>query len=151
MYLAEKIGSVVVFLLSIAIGVAGFSFNFWEEYGPGAGLWPALIAGGWFIISIIWFIEANTLKGSGKGFAGSKKNLMNIVVVFGAFGVYVAILGFLGFILSTMAFVMFILAYQEKYKPVKSFIISAFISVGLFLMFEVWLSVQLPHGFLEII
>ena len=118
---------------------------------PSAGFFP--FVGGMILIflSVIHLISFVRKKATGekeKFFPQRyswKRILFSLFTLF-AYGVS---LKFLGFFLVTFLFMLFSLRFIEPLKWKMVFALSILTSVFSYLLFEVWLKVQLPHGIFE--
>ncbi|MFZ5648585.1 MAG: tripartite tricarboxylate transporter TctB family protein [Bacillota bacterium] len=148
MLLANRVTAAVVFILALVVGFAGLSFSLTSEFGPGPGFWPAWLSVAWLVLAVIWFMETVKKKES-KPFFNSTDELKRVAAILGILLGYVLLLGLAGFLLATFAFLFTVLYFFEKHRPVGSLMNSIGISVGLYLLFDTFLKVDLPRGFLN--
>ena len=81
-----------------------------------------------------------------------KINYINVIKTFVLSVIYVAMLQPLGFIISSVLYAtsgMIVLCPKEECKPVKFFIISAAVSVVIYILFRYALGLVLPPGILK--
>lgn len=117
--------------------------------GLGAGGFPKFIA---FCLGILGIIQAVTSYKKMKKHPGEDKKvlhkdeLLGVLIMVIAFGLYIALVKPLGYILSTIIFLnIFFYIYGER-KPVRMIIISVCFSVICYYLFKNVFYVMLPAG-----
>ncbi|MFZ5633544.1 MAG: tripartite tricarboxylate transporter TctB family protein [Bacillota bacterium] len=149
MLLANRVAAVIVFVLGLVVGVAGLKFSLTSEFGPGPGFWPAWLSVAWLALALVWFVETYRKKEDKVPFYSSSVEMKRLTTILLIFLVYVILLGVIGFLPATLLFLFTVLYLFEKRPLVGSIINSVIISVGLFLLFDTFLKVDLPKGLLN--
>ncbi len=109
-------------------------------FGAGAGV--CLLALAVFIRSLL--SKAETLEsGAREGEIRTARFFFICVSLF----VYAAMVGWLGFVLSTFLFVLFLLRTAESERWWLSLVKALLVTAGNYLVFVVWLGINLPKGF----
>jgi hypothetical protein len=72
-----------------------------------------------------------------------------VIYVFILLVAYTLILKHLGFLITTFGLLCLLLKVKAAYPLLKVILISLLITSGAYLLFQVWLKVQLPRGILE--
>jgi putative tricarboxylic transport membrane protein len=143
--------SLFLLLISITTCVASLQLSLGSLKTPGAGFMP-FVAGaflGVFALSILVEALLKTISVP-KTFWENAAGKLRVFLTLASLLLYVIGLNFLGFIIMTGLFVGFLLAVigNERWTTViAGGILSA---LGSFALFELWLKLQLPKGFLGI-
>jgi putative tricarboxylic transport membrane protein len=132
--------SAVICFESLKLGLGTFS-------NPAPGLFPFLtgaILGG---LSVIWLV-INLLPGA--HWEGIKISISwrRVVPMLGGLFLYSILLEFLGFFLATFLLIISLLKGIERRSWVSSGLVALGISIFSYVVFRIWLRVQLPEGFL---
>ena len=118
---------------------------------PSAGFFP--FVGGMILIllSVIHLISSikKEINGEKEKFFPQRYSWKRILLSLFTLFAYGVSLKFLGFFLVTFLFMLFSLRFIEPLKWKMVFALSLLTSVFSYLLFEVWLKVQLPHGIFE--
>ena len=136
------IGALVVFD-SLRIGAG------WGDEGPKAGYFP-------FYIGLIICIGSlvNLVRGlrdkSGESFV-SKAQARDVLRVLIPMFVYVGAVQFLGLYVASTLYIAFFMRWIGKYGWAKIAAVSLGVSIGFFLVFELWFKVPLIKGPLEVL
>jgi hypothetical protein len=130
---------------SLGLGTGSFSH-------PGPGLFPFLAATATGILALGLLVQSIVLKGNRGVELEDKKPFrkgMIAMVIVSLFAYTFAVMWF-GFFLSTFVFVFFLLRVIEpEWSRWRGIAFSTMIMGGNYLIFEVWLKVGLPRGFLD--
>jgi len=145
----EIYGAIVWFLISLYIFIESFGLpaGGWAGgKGIGARFFPQLISVIIGICSLILLLRAFFLISSNKSAKVSFS--LDIRLVFGIiiFIVYILIVSPLGFCVTTVAFLFIFSIYQGGENLLTILVLSILITLLLYLMFSVWLKVDLPKG-----
>ncbi len=108
----------------------------------GAGIGVSLLALAVLIRSFLSKQEAPTVKRD-KETTGSGRLLPICVSLF----VYTAVVNWLGFAVATLIFVFFLLRTAESERWWRTLIKAVLVTAGNYLVFVVWLGINLPKGF----
>jgi putative tricarboxylic transport membrane protein len=141
-------------IIGILIGV----FALWEGHkmpvdvvmGIGPSFFPNFLAGFLTLFSAILLI--NALRGQSKGAVEplrlSDKGVQRGLITLGATFVFCVVLEPLGFILTSIVFLVFMIAMLGKRGPVALIVAPPLISFSIWLVFEKGLNLSLPSGLL---
>jgi putative tricarboxylic transport membrane protein len=132
----------VVMISSVKLGAG------WGEDGPRSGYFPFYI--GLFILGSSLATLFLAIRGNrdAQVFVERQKLRLVFAVLVPAI-VYVIAIGYLGIYVASALFIGAFMRWQGKFGMTKTLIVSAGVSLCLFLMFEVWFKVALPKGPLE--
>lgn len=108
----------------------------------GAGVGVGLLALAVFIRSLLSTLEP----AEGDRDEGTIRRGKFVMVCVSLF-IYAALVGWLGFALSTFLFVFFLLQTAEPERWWRSLVKAALVTAGNYLVFVVWLGINLPKGF----
>lgn len=135
---------IVIALFSIVFLVQSFDYSYENRLGPGPGpgFFPIWLTIALLILSLLYIVE------SWKGYKAPKeemptgKEFKNVLLIAGFLVVFIVTVQFLGFVLSSTLFLFLLLS--RYYKWYSSVGISLSVSIILFWLFAVVLSVDLP-------
>ncbi len=140
----DRISGIVVLLLGAAILWQGRHLTIGSLRSPGPGFFPSLLAGVMIILAL--FLIAPRKKKDSSSESSSFSSIGRVSIVFIALLFYFYFLESLGFIIVSfflMTF-LFIVVASEKWHLA---LLQSFIFVGLaYVLFDVLLKSQLPHG-----
>jgi len=141
-------------LIFIALGTifctGGLKYKLSHFGSPGAGFFPFLF--GLVLIGLsvgLLIVSATELKKPSENFFPQKDSLRKILLAAGALLAYILGLPYTGFLLITFLFIVFMFRFIEpaNWPPT---LLAAFLTSAIsFVIFELWLGVQLPKGFLR--
>ncbi len=143
----DRMTSLLLLAFAILFCVQSYQLGMGSLRDPGRGFIPflsgVLLAG----LSIAIFLRS-ILKGEQPSTFG--KGWKRGVWAVGGLFIYILILERLGFIVTTFLFLILTLLSIEPGKWKSAFLVSLFTVIISYLVFSVWLKVQLPTGFLGI-
>lgn len=144
---ADQITGIVMLVFSITVAYASWQMPQRVEFGPGMGFLPFWLAVIMVVLSALLFINASLKKkaSAANPFPGFGA-LLNVGMVIVGLGVYIAALEKIGFFISTILFILYLLAVVEKEGWIKSGIISLLATGSLYTIFRVLLEVTLPRN-----
>ena len=123
---------------------------------PGAGFFPLVAGLALVFLSIITFISALREKSGGDKIVPKEKLFPKrnswkrvLIALLALFG-YGIVLGYIGFLLTTFLFMIFLLRFIEPQKWLTVLAVAFSTPVACYAVFEFWLGIQLPKGFLGI-
>jgi len=126
------------------------------EYGdirsgfPGAGFFPFM--GGVILVSLsmMLMIRSGVGKEMEQGkiikFFPQKDSLKRLVIVLFVLFMYSISLVYLGFLITTFLFMILLLKFLEPQRWTTTLMIAFLTSISAYLLFEIFLKVQLPKG-----
>lgn len=142
-------------MVFIALGIifctGGLKYKLTHFGSPGAGFFPFLFGSVLIVLSIgLLAVSFIGPKKPPERFFPQKKNLSKILLAVGALLVYILVLPYTGFSLITFLFIVFMLRFIEPTNWTPT-LLAAFLTTAIsFVLFELWLGVQLPRGFWRI-
>ncbi len=117
---------------------------------PSAGLFPFI--GGLILAALsglhLVLLMRKRMEKSGETFFPQRDSLRKILLVLVALFAYGMALEYAGFFLMTCLFMVFLLKFIEPVKWSTTFFAAIATAILSYLLFEVWLQVQLPPGIL---
>ncbi len=149
---SDRTISLICFAFSLVVAIESYRLGLGGIFSPKAGFFPFVISTIFGILSLTLFILALKSKykipGKGKDIIFNRQMLPKVLSVAASMFIYAILLNTFGFILTTMIFIGFLLIIKEPQKWYV--VITGAISVPLigYLIFDVFLKVQLPKGFL---
>ena len=141
-----------LFWLVIGIGITfgSLKYGFGTLHSPGAGF-ITLFAGAFLsLLSIGLLISSfrDQEPRRGLGILWEGLEVGKVFYVLSLLVVYTLVLKYLGFLVSTFLLLSLLFRVKATYRLLKVVIMAFLITAGSYLLFEVWLKVQLPKGIL---
>ncbi|MBI5604551.1 MAG: tripartite tricarboxylate transporter TctB family protein [Deltaproteobacteria bacterium] len=142
-----------LFWLVVGIGIAlgSLRYGFGDFLSPGAGFITFFAGAILSLLSICLFIASvrrrEPRKGLGKLWEGREVGKVFYVILL--LTVYTLSLKFLGFLIATFLLLVLLFRIKAAYRLLKIVLIALLITAGTYLVFQVWLKVQLPKGLLQ--
>jgi putative tricarboxylic transport membrane protein len=139
-------------LTGIAITLGSLKYGFGNLQAPGAGFITFFAGSVLSLLSIGLFFSSLKEERSGKGVGSLWQGLEvgKIVYVFFLLIAYSLLLKPLGFLITTFGLLCLLFRVKARYPLLKIILISFLITAGSYLLFQVWLKVQLPRGILNL-
>jgi putative tricarboxylic transport membrane protein len=142
-----------LFWLVVGIGIAIFSlrYGFGDFLSPGAGFITFFAGAILSFLAMVLFIASVRSREPRKGLGSlwEGREVGKVLYVTLLLLVYSLTLTFLGFLITTFFLLLFLFRIRGAYRLRKIIIMSLLISAGAYLVFQVWLQVQLPKGILQ--
>ena len=131
----------VVMVGSIKLGAS------WGSDGPEAGYFPFYISLIILLSSAVTLYQAVAVdkKKKTESFV-SKESFNQVMAVLLPAIVFVLGVQFIGIYVSSIFYIAIFMVWLGKYPVWKAIVVSVGVSVALYLMFEYWFQVPLPHG-----
>lgn len=137
-------------LLGGAITISSFFYGVGSFSAPGPGFITFLAGAILTLLSLVLFISSSKSKGTGQSLrslwegrqSGKAFYILALLVA------YMFLMTPLGFLLSTFLLLILLFRVQATYSLRKVILLSAAATVSSIIVFDVWLGVQLPRGFL---
>ena len=145
-YLSERIAHFVIVLLSILMMVLSLSYGLGTLGKPGAGLYPFTI--GLFIFPLSLSLFISSLRSQRKGSVLSREEIMTFLSFIGACVFWIIAMPYLGYPVVTLFATFFLSKIMKLEGWLKPFILSAGTALFIFVLFDYWLYIDLPRGFL---
>jgi putative tricarboxylic transport membrane protein len=138
-------------LVGIVISVSSLKYGFGDFISPGAGFITFFAGAVLSLLSILLFISSLRSREPGKGLGAlwEGREVGKVLYVIILLAAYTLTLKFLGFLIATLALLAFLFRLKATYGLLKIILMSLLITAGAYLVFQVWLQVQLPKGILQ--
>lgn len=148
---SDQISSLFWFIAGIGITLLSIKYEFGTFLSPGAGFITFFAGIFLSLLSLILFISSWRSREPQKRLRALWEDLewSKVIYVVGLLIAYALILKYLGFLISTFLLLTFLFRVKGSYPWLRVTLLSLFITTGAFLLFQVWLQVQLPKGVLE--
>ena len=144
----DFLSSMIFVALGVIFCTGGLKYKLSHFGSPGAGFFPflfGLVLIGFSTILLISSIPE--FKKPSEKFFPQKDSFRKILMAVMALLVYILVLPHSGFLLITFLFIVFTLRFIEPAKWTST-LLAAFLTTAIsFVLFELWLGVQLPRGF----
>ena len=143
----QKVTLIFWFLLSLFVCVESFRLGLGRFNAPGPGFLPF---GASLAILLLSFLLL--LKERGREFIGKAvplfrgKRIRNVILILAGVFAFPLLLGRLGFFLCTFLFIGFCLRMIVPHRWKVVFGMSAGVTIACYLLFDAWLTIQLPKG-----
>lgn len=144
----DFVSSMIFIALGIIFFTGGMKYKLSHFGSPGAGFFPflfGLVLIG-FSISLL-IVSITEFKMPSEKFFPQKDGLRKILMAVGALLVYILVLPHTGFLFITFFFILFLLRFIEPANWTSTLLAAFLTTVISFVLFELWLGVQLPRGF----
>ena len=127
-------------LSTIGLGAAasGLSMHLWENREPAAGLFPFLASLLLIVTSLLCATQITSSE--------DPIEIQRVVAYCVALALFCVFLEFLGFVAAAFLFLAGVLLFIERIKWHISGFFAAAVAISTWLLFEILLSVPLPHG-----
>lgn len=145
-YLSEGIALFVIIILSILMMILSLSYGLGTLGKPEAGLYPFAIGLFIFPLSVSLFISS--LRSQKKGSILSREEIMTLLSFIGACVFWIIAMPYLGYPVVTLLATFFLCKIMKLEGWLKPFILSAGTALFIFILFDYWLYIDLPRGFL---
>jgi putative tricarboxylic transport membrane protein len=150
----EVIGSIFWIGIGLIFFIGALKYGIYEENAPGPGMIPflgavILIFLGLALI-VVTRIRFRKEREQEKMFFSEKDSIRKVFLAVLATATYGITLEYLGFILTSFLFMIFSMRYIEPQKWKMVLTTSFLTAVVSYLLFQIILKVQLPHGILFI-
>ena len=140
-------GSLFFFLLLAgAICFESYKLELGTLSNPSPGLFPFLLGLILAFLSILW-LAMNSLHAGPWEWIKTSISWSRVVPMLGGLFLYSVLLDFLGFFLSTFLLILGLVGGIERRSWTSSGLVAIGISLFSYVVFRIWLRVQLPEGF----
>ena len=132
---------VVVMVGSVKLGAS------WGSDGPEAGYFPFYISLIFMLSSTVTLYQAAIVEKNQKPVSFvDKESFKQVMAVLLPAIVFVLGVQLIGIYVSSVLYIAIFMVWLGKYPIWKAIVVSLGVSVALYLMFEFWFQVPLPHG-----
>jgi putative tricarboxylic transport membrane protein len=147
---SDQWSSLFWFLAGIGIAFGSLKYGFGNLQAPGAGFITFFAGAILSLLSVGLFFSSSKAEKSATGTGGLWEGLQvgKVIYVFLLLVVYALILKPLGFLVATFGLLCLLFRVKAAYPLMKVSLISFLVTTGAYLLFQVWLKVQLPRGIL---
>jgi hypothetical protein len=149
----EQVICLIWISLAFYVCLASLRLKFGTFKDPGPGFFPFLAGAflGVFAIIHLAIIKFLSQKKAEVDFSAViSMRFKNVIPLFISLLLYTFLLPMLGYLLDTLLLLLFIFIFLER-KKWWSALIGSLVVIGItYLIFEVWLNIQFPKGFLGI-
>jgi putative tricarboxylic transport membrane protein len=138
-------------LAGIGITLGSLKYGFGNLQAPGAGFITFFAGAVLSFLSVGLFfssLRSERLR-KGVGILWEGLEVGKVIYVFFLLVAYALVLKPLGFLITTFGLLCLLLKVKAAYPLLKVILISLLVTTGAYLLFQVWLKVQLPRGILE--
>ncbi len=147
----DQWSSLFWFLAGLGITLGSLKYGFGTLQAPGAGFITFFAGAVLSLLSVALFLSSlkseRVRKGVGVLWEGLEVHKVIFVLIL--LVAYTLILKHLGFLISTFGLLCLLFRVKATYHLMKVILMSLLITSGAYLLFQVWLKVQLPRGILE--
>jgi putative tricarboxylic transport membrane protein len=148
---SDRFSSLFWLAAGIAVTLLSLKYDFGTFLSPGAGFITFFAGALLSLLSLILFITSrknrdlqNSLKTLWAGLDWQK-----VLYILGLLLFYALVLKPLGFLIGTFLLLIFLFKIKGANSWMRVIFLAFIITCGAFLIFQVWLKVQLPKGILE--
>jgi hypothetical protein len=143
-YGSERIGYLVTGLVSIGIMILSISYDLGTIAQPGPGLYPFVVGLFIFPFSLLLFIAS--LKSATKGPILNGREAGIFLSFIGTCLFWILAMPWLGYVAVTLVSVFALSKIMQLEGWLKPLILSAATALFIYLLFDVWLYIDLPRG-----
>lgn len=146
-YLLKNYGvwlGICILLFSIILFIGSLDYQLYGQYGPGPGLYPALLSGVLILISMLYIIDC-LRKGNKITFSSvfpKGKVLARLSTIVASIIIFIFIAPFVGYIVSGVIVMLMLLLPDFKWYT--SIGVSFTVTMILFVVFDTILGIPLP-------
>jgi hypothetical protein len=145
---ALQVTSLIFIAIGLFVLVSGLQLRLFDRYGPGAGMFPALIGGGLALAGLVWLLQLS-FGAAGRDLAPidtDRAGLVRVGLTLAALLIFAALLPLLGFKLAMLLLLLaMLLGFKWEHVPLK-IVLAIACSFGLHYVFEAGLRVPLPYS-----
>lgn len=139
--------ALAMLLIYVGLLIAGIDLVYWDGYAPASGFAPVWVAISGLVLATLMLFDVGAEAVLDDGpILPSREEFRRVVLATGALWLFVVAAPFLGMIPAALALMLFLLLVVLGRRLVPS-LVTAFTTTALiYLIFIVWLNVQLPRG-----
>jgi putative tricarboxylic transport membrane protein len=147
----DQLSSLFWLVTGVGISVISLKYGVGDFIAPGAGFITFFAGLVLALLSLILFIASFIKKEPRQSILSLWNGLEfgKVIYVVVLLTLYALTLQFLGFLAATLILLVFLFRIKGNYSLIKVIGLSVLISLGSYLVFQVWLQVQLPQGILQ--
>ncbi len=147
---AYQIAGSVFLLLAVFVARESLALKFYTSNGPGPGFFPFWLSVALGLLAVLMILKATFREPEPmpEGFIASRAGYLRAGAIVLALAATTALLEVLGFPLTMFVTILFLLFALGRPGLITTLLVSAVGSFGCFYLFDRWLKVPLPTGFL---
>ena len=144
---AERFTAFAMLAICIALLIAGINLVYWDGYAPASGFAPVWVAVSGIVLAVLMFFNI----GAGAGLEEpsplpTRSEFKRVLLTTAALWIFVAVVPWTGMILAALVLMTFMLIVVLERPVVVSVATAVFTTLLVYMIFIVWLRVQLPRG-----
>jgi putative tricarboxylic transport membrane protein len=146
----DQYAAIFWFLFGAGITASSFYYGVGSPAEPGPGFITFLAGVGLTLLSLILLILSGRVKERLPGLRQlwEGRRTQKVLYILGLLVVYMLLVTPVGFLIVTFVLLLFLFRVQGNYSLRMVAFLSAMVTVISFIVFDQWLGVQLPRGFL---
>jgi len=121
----------------------------WSTDGPQTGYFPFYIGLITCVCGAVVFVQSLLRLGTDKSVFVTAQQFKQVLVILVPSTVYVLGVQFFGIYVSSAVFIALFMRIAGQYTWLRSTVVGLGVSIGAFVMFEIWFKIPLPKGPLE--
>jgi putative tricarboxylic transport membrane protein len=147
---ADQITGILVLIFSLAVMEGSRRMPPSATFGPGAGFLPFWLGVLMAVLSILLIIRASRQAGGtpGRSPLPNRRAAIAIAATAGGLAAFIVLVEPLGFLLATALLTAFLLRVVERERWLTTALVAAGNAVGLYIIFQILLGVNLPKNML---
>ena len=145
----ERITFCATALCGLLFLIGGIEYGVGSLEKPGSGLFPCFIGFIVFLLASVFAIFPIPKTTKTEEESLSKANFLKTILVVTNIAIYILLLNTGGFLVSTMILLLFLQKLLGRNDWLKPTLIAFLITILTWLLFNEWLGVELPKGFLN--
>jgi putative tricarboxylic transport membrane protein len=146
----DQYAGIFWFIVGGAVTISSFFYGVGSSSEPGPGFITFLAGGTLTVLSVVLFIASGRSKLPFQGLRQIWEGLetKKVVYMFGLLLAYTLLIDPVGFLITTFLLLMLLFRVQGSYSYKSVLLLSAASTILSFIVFDQWLGVQLPRGFM---
>ena len=139
--------------LGLYVTISGVRLGFGEWQDPGSGFIAVLSGCGLLLLSAIWLVMTIAKRWGltpTKKFFAESTSYKRVLLIILSLLVFAALLDWAGFMITTLVFLVFLFRSIDPQRWRIAIPLALGIAIICFIVFQLWLQVQLPEGPLSI-
>ena len=140
----------IIFALGALVGWDSYQIGAgWSSDGPQSGYFPFYIGLITCVCGVVVFVQSLRKLGTDRSVFVNPEQFKQVLVILLPSTVYVLGVQLIGIYVSSAVFIALFMRIAGKYTWLRSAVVGLGVSVGAFVMFEIWFKIPLPKGPLE--
>jgi putative tricarboxylic transport membrane protein len=143
-YWSERVAYLVIGMAGIVIMVLSWSYGLGSPAKPGPGMYPFVV--GLFIFPLSLSLFVSSLRGERKGAILTGRQIGTFAAFIGTCAFWILAMPLLGYSVVTLVAVFFLSKIMKLEGWFKPLLLSTGTALFIYLLFDVWLYIDLPRG-----